>query len=254
MSLTVLFLASSLALAGGSSPRPVEAQPGGLTAWRTPQGIFLSWSSSPSGAVEIWRGTETGKLAMLATLPGGQRGFLDLGASRGQEYFYALGSGKRPGAELKVPGGGGPLHVLSGLVTTCSGLAPNSLFPANTQNYFSRSRDTHVQYYGYFLLVPYDGVPRDIRLVWKDPRGAVFSEYSRTINPKRVDMPDGPMGQVLLSMPVGLREAIEQNGQKSVPSEPGMYTVEAFIDDSPVALSVFYLRDEQQSQPKPAAQ
>lgn len=253
MNLAALALVSSLVLAGGSAPRADGPLPGGLTAWRTAQGIFLSWSASPSGSVEIWRGTESGKLSLVATLPGGQHGFLDLSAARRQEYFYALGSGKRPGAELNVPGGGGPVQVLAGLVTTCSGLAPNSMFPANTQNFFVRSRDNHVQYYGYFLVRPYVQSPHDIRLVWRDPHGAVFSEFSRTINPKRVEISGEAMGQILMSMPVGLREAVAENGQKSVPTEPGMYTVEAFVDDEPVALSVFYIREEQ-SQQRPAGQ
>jgi len=240
--------------AAPASPAPAAGLgPSGLTAWRTPQGIYLSWSTTPEGAFEIWRGTFSGGLSLVATLPPGTQGFVDIAAHRTQGYWYALGAGKKPGAALEVPGAPAAAHVLAGLVTTCSGLMPNSLFPANTQNYFFKGRSTHVQYFGYFLLKPYDPSPRDVRLVWKDPHGAVFAEISKSVNPKKLDMPEGPVGQVLLSTPVGLQAVVAQNGQKSVPDEPGTYTVEAFIDDVPVALTVFYLKEEA-SQAKPAAQ
>ena len=79
--------------------------PSGLTGWRAPQGIFLSWSATGGDdRVGVWRGTGPGSLAMLAILPAGQAGFLDLGVTRTQEYAYALGDERRHGPPLVIPG------------------------------------------------------------------------------------------------------------------------------------------------------
>lgn len=225
------------------------AAPEGLTGWRTPQGIFLTWSGTPAGSFAIWRGTAPGRLAVLATLQPGQAGFMDMGAPGTGAVLYALGTGATPGPGITIGGAAGPVRILSSLVTTCSGLAPGGTFPANTQNYFYPSKHPHVQYFGYFLLEPWDPAPRTARLVWKDPAGAVFSEYSHAITPKRVELPSGAVGQVLLPQAIGLREVLPQNGQQRLPSGTGLCTVEAFLDDVPVALTVFYLKEE----PKPGS-
>jgi len=223
--------------------------PEGLTGWRTPQGIFLTWSGTPAGSFAVWRGTMAGRLAVLATLQPGQAGFMDMGAPGTGAVIYALGTGATPGPGITIGSVAGPVRILSSLVTTCSGLAPGGTFPANTQNYFYPSKHPHVQYFGYFLLQPWDPAPRTARLVWKDPAGAVFSEFSHAITPKRVDLPTGPVGQVLLPQAIGLREVLAQNGQQRLPAGTGLCTVEAFLDDIPVALTVFYLKED----PKPGS-
>ncbi len=214
-----------------------------FTVKRTPSGIYLSWSASLTGLVGVWRGTEPGRLSLLTRLPAGQTGFMDLGTKSGLGYSYALGDRREHGAEVRLPAVK-PIRVLAGLVTTCSGLTKGSSFPANTQNYFVASRDPHVQYYGYFLLRPFDPAPRTARLVWRDSAGLIFSEYTGKITPKEVDLPEGKAGQLLLAQAVGLRHSLPQNGQKRVPVEPGIYTVEAFIDNVPVALTVFFIKKQ----------
>ncbi len=247
----------TVSLAGASSSPALGTQPNPpleLTAWRTPQGIFLSWSVTPAGEMRILRGTAPGRIETRATLPGGQSGFLDLAAMRTQEYWYVVETGDRRGAPLRVPGAAAPVRVLTGLVTTCSGLAPGGTFPANTQNYFYRSRNAHVQFYGYYFLRPYDPSPREVKLVWRDPKGEVFSEYSHQLAPRPVQIKGETVGQMLAPQAIGLREVVAQNGQKRLPEEPGMYTVEAFIDDIPVSLTVFYLKEEDaKGAPVPAA-
>jgi hypothetical protein len=181
---------------------------------------------------------------MLAILPSGQAGFLDLSTQKAQSYVYALGDEQRHGPEIAMPAPRGSVRIVSGLVTTCSGLVPNRAFPADTLNYFYSSRHVHVQYYGYFLLIPFDPTPREAKLVWRGPDKQVFSEYSHSITPRQVDLPEGPVGQILLAQAIGLREALPQNGQQRVPTETGMYTVEAFVDGVPVALTIFYLKEE----------
>ena len=79
--------------------------------------------------------------------------------------------------------------------------------------------------------------------MWRGPDGQVFSEYSHSITPRRVDLPEGQAGQILLAQAIGLRDALPQNGQQRVPVEPGLYTVEALVDDVPVALTIFYLKE-----------
>jgi len=245
MNAIALFL-SGMAFASGSSPVSASVEPPvELTAWRTAQGVFLSWSGSPQGSYEIWKGTASGAVLRMATLPGNQRGFLDLSAVRGQEYFYALGTGGKAGPVLCVPGRAGQVRILPALVTTCSALRPGGNFPANLQNYFQRSRDKDVQFFGYFLMKPFDPTPREMKLVWRDPKGQVFSEYSHSITPRRLELPDGPAGQILAPQAIGLREVVAQNGQLRVPEEPGLYTIELLVDDVPVSLSVFYLLKEE---------
>lgn len=216
------------------------AAPQGLSAKRTAQGIYLTWSDSLTGVVGIWRGTAPGSLRLLAQVPAGQAGFLDLKAGREETYRYALGGTKEHGAAIVV-GGVAPVKVLAGLVTTCSGLTKGSPYPANTRNYFSPARDVHVQYYGYFLIRPFDGTPRSVRLVWRDPEGDVFSEYEGTVTPRRVDLAEGPAGGVLLAQAIGLKHSLPQNGQKRIPQGEGVCTVEALIDGVPAGLTVFHL-------------
>jgi len=198
----------------------------------------------------IWKGTAPGALHPVATLPPGQTGFWDTAAARTQSFWYAAGDPKSHGPEFSLAGAAAPAGILAGLVTTCSGLAPGGTFPANTQNFFAASRDRHVQFFGYFIMRPFDPTVREARIVWRDPKGAVFSEFSHTVTPHRVELPEGPTGQLLLAQAIGLREAIPQNGQMRVPLEPGIYTIEVFVDGAPVSLTVFYLRDEAT---KPAA-
>lgn len=227
-------------------PAPAGAGPdgpGALTARRTERGVHLVWSDSRGGLAGIWRGTEPGSLHLLAQIPGGHAGFLDLGAAKDQEYWYALGDAKRPGQAIRV-GPREPARILAGLVTTCSGLTRGKTFPADTQNYFTASRDPHVQYFGYFILTPFDPEPRTARLVWRDPRGEVFSESEIQVTPKEVELPGGKAGQVLLAQPIGLRNVLSQNGQKRVPTEPGLHSIEAAVDGVTVGVSVFWIGRE----------
>lgn len=217
--------------------------PAPLTGWRGARGIELSWADA-SRAWTIWRGTEPGRLMPMITMPAGQTGFLDFSVARTGRYFYALGDPKAHGDPLEFPGAPGVTRILAGLVTTCSGLQKGGLFPADTQNWFFASRNAHVQYFGYYFLKPFDPGPREAKVVWRDPAGAVFSEYTHSVTPKRVDLADGPAGQILLAQAMGLREALPQNGQKRVPTQPGLYTIETFIENVPVALTVWYLREE----------
>lgn len=232
------------ALFPSPSPSAVVSEPVGLTAWRSAQGVHLSWSAQFAGKTVIWRGTEPGKLSVMAILPGGQKGFMDLSAEKGLPYTYGIGDEKAPFAEVALAGLGTGVRVLSGLVTTCSGLAPGGVFPANTQNYFSPARDSHVQFYGYYFLRPFDSAEREVRIVWKDPAGGVFCEYSHVVAPKKVDLAEGAVGQVLVPLAVGLREVIARNGQTGIPSAPGLYTIEVSIDGVPVSVTVFYIREE----------
>lgn len=231
------------------SPDPLVGEerdassPLGLTARRTARGIYLTWSAPENQRVCVWRGTGPGSLSLLVQLPPGQGGFLDLAVERTAAYAYGLGDQQACSEWVQVPGQVQAAKILAGLVTTCSGLQQGGIFPANTQNYFSASRHAHVQYYGYFLLRPFDPAPREAKLVWRDPAGRVFSEYVHSITPKRVDLPAGPVGQILLAQAVGLRQVLSQNGQQRVPTRPGLYTIETFVDGVPVALTVFYLRD-----------
>ncbi len=218
--------------------------PGSLTGWRGDRGIFLSWGDATK-SFTLWRGTEPGRLGVLLTVPPGQSGFLDLAALRTTRYLYALGDRSSHGEVVEIPGmAAGTSRVLAGLVTTCSGLQRGGLFPADTQNWFTGSKNAHVQYFGYYFLKPFDPAPREAKLVWRDPAGAVFSEYTHPITPKRVDLPDGAAGQILLAQAIGLREALPQNGQRLVPTVPGLYTVETFVDGDPVAVTIWYLRPE----------
>ena len=221
-----------------------------LTGWRTIQGVFLSWSRTPTSVFTIWKGTAPGVLQPVATLPPGQVGFWDTSAVRALAYWYAVGDAKSHGPELILPGSTAPVRLLAGLVTTCSGLTPGGTFPANTQNFFTASRDRHVQFFGYFLMRPFDPTVREARIVWRDPKGEVFSEYSHTITPKKVELPEGATGQILLAQAIGLQESVPQNGQLRVPTEPGVYTIEVFVDDVPASLTIFYMRQEAS---KPAA-
>ncbi len=135
-----------------------------------------------------------------------------------------------------------PVRVLPALVTVCSGLAPGGTFPANTRNTFTAARDANVQFYGYYLLKPWNPAVRVARLVWRDPSGTVFSEYSHDITPRETALADGPAGNILLAQAIGLRTVVTQNGQVRVPDAPGLYTVEAFLDGVPISESVFYLQ------------
>jgi hypothetical protein len=253
MTFAAALLFSSVASASGSAPPAVSAgNPVSLTGWRTSQGVFLSWSSTPQGVSQIWRGTYPGGVSRMATIPGNQPGFLDLSAVSGQEYYYALGAGSRPGPLLHIPGRGGAVKIMAGLVTTCSGLAPGGVFPANNQNVFLRSQNPHVQFYGLYVMKPFDPGVREVRIVWTDPKGRVFSRYSHSITPRRIELPDGPAGQIVAPQAIGLQQVVAQNGQESVPEEPGMYTVEVFIDDVPASLAIFYLKEEPAQQKAPA--
>jgi len=189
----------------------------------------------------------------MATIPGNQQGFLDLSAARGQEYFYALGSGSRPGPLLNVPGRGGAFRIMAELVTTCSGLAPGGIYPANNQNVFQKSQNPHVQFYGLYVMKPYDAAVREVRIVWKNPKGVVFSQYSHPVTPRRIELSDGPAGQIVAPQAVGLQQIVTQNGQTSLPDDSGMHTVEVFVDETPVSLSIFYIKEEP-AQPKAPAQ
>jgi len=247
-------LFSAMAFASGSAPQAgIAESPVELTAWRTAQGIFLSWSTTPQGISQIWRGTFPGGVVRMATIPGNQQGFLDLSAGRGQEYYYALGSGSQPGPLLHMPGRGGLVRIMAGLVTTCSGLAPGGVFPANNQNVFRKSQNPHVQFYGLYVMKPFDPTVREVRIVWKDPKGQVFSQYSHSITPRRIELPDGPAGQIVAPQAIGLQQVVAQNGQLRLPDEPGMHTVEVFVDDIPVSLAMFYIKEEP-AQPKAPAQ
>jgi hypothetical protein len=230
-------------LAAFAAPAAAADAPRSLTGWRGDRGIFLSWSET-GGAFTLWRGTESGRLSALLTVPPGQSGFLDLAARRDTRYVYALGDARSHGDAVEFPAAPAGARILAGLVTTCSGLQKGGLFPADTQNWFFPSRNAHVQFYGYYLIRPFGDAPREAKLVWRDPAGAVLSEYTHPITPKRVDLPEGPAGQVLLAQAIGLREALPQNGQRRVPASAGLYTVEAFIDGVPVSVTVWYLRSE----------
>jgi len=227
-----------------ASPAVCGGVPTGLTGWRTPQGIFLTWTETPTGPFAVWRGTAPGSLTILATLQRGQVGFMDMGVRRETPYVYALGTGAAPGTEFRVDGLAAPVRILAALVTTCSGLSPGGTYPADTQNYFYPGKDRHVQFFGYFFLEPWDPAVRTARLVWKDATGAVFSEYSHAITPKRVELAGGTVGQLLLPQAIGLKDTLPQNGQLRIPAGPGMCTVEAFLDDVPIAMSVFYLKEQ----------
>jgi len=225
-----------------AAPRAdAPAAPQGLTAWRTSQGVFLSWSASRSGSVAVWRGEEGEEPRMFLNLPSGQAGFLDLGAKREKSYVYGIGSERVAAERVTVPGAGARGRILPSLVTTCSGLVQGRAFPGNTQNYFQIGKDVHVQYFGYFILKPYDPAEREVRLVWRDPDGKIFSEYSHGVTPRKADFPEGTLGHVVITQAIGLKEALPQNGQVRIPDKPGLYTVETFFDGEPAAQTVFFL-------------
>ena len=184
---------------------------------------------------------------MLLVLPAGQSGFLDLGAKRENSYTYGIGDERAIAERVTVPGAGPRGRILPSLVTTCSGLVQGRAFPGNTQNYFQLGRDAHVQYYAYFLVKPFDPSGREVKLVWRDPSGQVFSEYSHGVTPKKADFPDGEIGNVVITQAVGLKDALPQNGQTRVPDQPGLYTVEVFFDGEPAARTVFFLTQPAQS-------
>ncbi|MEK7474927.1 MAG: hypothetical protein AAB152_04745 [Candidatus Coatesbacteria bacterium] len=236
-SLILLLCTASLTASAAEAPT-------GLTGWRSARGITLSWSQSPAGGFTIWRGTVSGSLRTLASLPPGQGGFWDTSAARLQGYVYALGDSRSHGPELVLAGAPPPVRIMAGQVTTCSGLRRDAVYPADTQAFFTPSRDAFVEYFGYFLMRPFDPTVREARIVWRDPKGGVFAEYSHPITPRRVELPEGPVGQIVLPLSIGLRQVVAQNGQTRVPTEPGTYTVEAFVDDVPVSLTVWYLREE----------
>jgi hypothetical protein len=220
------------------------APPGPLTAWRTPLGIRLDWGSPSPVPVRIWRSSAAGAYTPLATLPPGQAGFVDLSARPESGYRYALGEpgSGAPEVEIPAPPAGGPANVLAGLVTTCRGLAPGGTYPADTRNLFELGKDRVVQYFGYFVLKPWREGVRHGRLVWRAPDGRTLAEYAHSLSPRRLDLPDGPVGQIVLAMAFGLDRPVEQNGQREVPTEPGLYTIEAFLDGGAVGLTFFQLR------------
>jgi hypothetical protein len=248
----VLILALCAASLTDAAASAADA-PAGLTGWRMARGITLTWSQTPAGGFTIWRGTEPGKLRPLVTLPPGQAGFWDTTAARLQGYVYALGDSRSHGSELDLPGAPPPVRILAGQVTTCSGLRRDAVFPADTQVIFTPSRDAFVEFFGYFLMRPFDPTVREARLVWRDPKGAVFSDYTHQITPRRVELPEGPVGQIVLPLSVGLRQVVAQNGQTRVPTEPGTYTIEAFVDEVSVSLTVWYLREEGPKKAAPPA-
>jgi hypothetical protein len=235
-----LFLPVLAALVAGSAQ---AVPPSGLTGWRTPQGIFLSWSASGTGVrgqVGVWRGTEPGSLAMLAQLPSGQAGFLDLGAQKNQGYAYALGDDRKPGPPVLFPAPG-KTSLFPSLVTTCGGLFKGK-YPADARNYFQSAKDSHVQFFGMYLVRPFDSTSRQVKIVWRDPAGEVFSELEQGIVPQRVDMQKGePAGRIVVAQAVGLRESLPQNGQQRVPVNPGLYSIEVSIDDVPASITIFFV-------------
>jgi len=217
--------------------------PSGLTGWRTPQGIFLSWSASGMGAgtrVGVWRGTEPGSLAMLAMLPAGQSGFLDLGSQKNQGYAYALGDDSKPGPAIVIPASG-KTSLFPSLVTTCSGLFKGQ-YPADARNYFRTDKDSHVQFFGWYIVRPLVSESRQVRIVWRDSMGEVFSELAQDVVPQRVDMQKRePVGRIVVAQAIGLKEAFPQNGQLRVPSEPGLYSIEVTVDGVQVSLTIFFI-------------
>jgi len=242
----VLLLAASTSLAADP--------PAALTGWRTAQGIFLSWSSTPPGAWTIWRGTASGALRPLTTLPPGQAGFWDTAVARTKAYAYALGDSRTHGLELEIAGAPPPVRIISGLVTTCSGLTPGMVYPGDSRNIFDPSRDRNVQFFGMFILRPFDPTVREVRIVWRDPKGDIFSQYSHPVTPRPADLPGERVGQLVLPQAIGLREVVSQNGQLRLPQEPGRHTVEVFVDEVPVSLTVFYLGEAASKKaPPPAA-
>lgn len=241
MRMTTVLLLAGVLLAAGSSV--LADSPAPLTGWRTERGIFLSWTD-PAKSFTLWRGTEPGRLSVLLTVPAGQSGFHDLAAHRAGRWCYALGDARSHGDALDFPGTAPAGGMLAGLVTTCSGLARGRWAPADTQNGFVASRNAHVQFFGSYFLAPFDDAPHATRVVWKDPAGAVFADLAGPVTAKRVELPAGPAGRLLISMAIGLREALPQSGQRRVPVAPGQYTIEAFIDGAPVSLTVWYLGGE----------
>jgi hypothetical protein len=192
----------------------------------------------------VWRGTGPGSLAMLAILPAGQAGFLDLGVTRTQEYAYALGDERRHGPPLVIPGSSGKTELIPSLVTTCSGLFKGK-YPVDARNYFNLSKDGHVEFFGMYLVKPYDSNPRQVRIVWRDAEGEVFSELSQPIVPQKVDLQKRELvGRMVIAQAIGLKDALPQNGQKRTPTQAGLHSIEVFVDEAPVSRTVFFIMPE----------
>jgi hypothetical protein len=233
--------AAPAASASGAEAARAAPAPQGLTASRTAQGVLLSWSAGRDGRVAVWRGEESGEPKVLAVLPAGQSGFLDLSARRDKAYTYGVGDERAPQEKAVLPAQGARARIVPSLVTTCSGLVQGRAFPGNTQNYFTLGRDPHVQYFGYFIVKPYEPGERVVRLVWRDPAGQVFSEYTHSVTPRKAEMPGEPVGNMVITQAIGLKDSLPQNGQVRVPDQPGVYTVETQFDGETAAQTVFFI-------------
>ncbi|MBP7792460.1 MAG: hypothetical protein KA120_05295 [Candidatus Goldbacteria bacterium] len=165
-----------------------------------------------------------------------------------------------------------PAYVI-GHLTTCSGLINN--YPADSINWFYRSKHTVVQFFAYFLfwtqasfdynlknkrhlfINPYEyysGLKRidedtsfTIENIWMSPSKKIICEkivtFDKLSTDKRVGVGDKQYVPYAFGNFIGINEAFPENGQAGLPVEKGLYNIQIYVNGNLASITFFEMKD-----------
>ncbi|PKL91421.1 MAG: hypothetical protein CVV21_07505 [Candidatus Goldiibacteriota bacterium HGW-Goldbacteria-1] len=163
--------------------------------------------------------------------------------------------------------------VLTGHITTCSGLINN--YPADTTNWFFRTQHQVVQYWAYLLFPakhsspgmkqrnhffenPYavysgagsqeveDSNIFELRII--SPTGKVIAEKvlnwdKNAAENKKVTVDSGEYLPYVVANYIGIKQMFPENGQGLLPDEIGLYHVDLYLNGRKIAMTFFEMKD-----------
>ncbi|MCX7699170.1 MAG: hypothetical protein N2114_06885 [Candidatus Goldbacteria bacterium] len=165
-----------------------------------------------------------------------------------------------------------PAYII-GHITTCSGLINN--YPADSVNWFYRSKHQVVQFFAYFLFYTkssfdynlknrqylfvnpyeyYSGIRKideetnfTFENIWVSPSKKVICEkiltFDKLSTDKRIGVADKQYIPYAFGNFIGINETFPENGQLGLPTEKGLYNIQLFINGELVSITFFEMKD-----------
>ena len=146
----------------------------------------------------------------------------------------------------------GNQDIILGLLTTCTKFA--NQYPADSVNYFFLNKSDQVCYFAYFLMKPSSRI-HTTTVECYSPSNTLIAKYIQEYRVSFVDrlltIHNETYQWFLMQMTIGIDHMRPEYGQKGLPHVPGLYAIHLNVDGQLVAISFFYIKEQDLKAPAP---
>lgn len=144
----------------------------------------------------------------------------------------------------------GNQDIILGLLTTCTKFS--NQYPADSVNYFYINKNEQICYFAYFLMKPSSRI-HTITAEWYSPSNTLVAKYIQEFRVSFVDrlltIQNETYQWYLVQMTVGMDHMHPEYGQKSLPHDPGLYSIHLIVDGQLSGISFFYIKEQTSNAP-----